>query len=148
MLLIDELANEVAAKVISRHFIYNPQYDKYERGYYTGKNDHKCVQCNNGMVRRFKYAPLKLVVAIVQRFKEELHLPGMGENERFVNEAAGIAFIKGDESYKGLEKMGEDAIHTWMDCETFITERRARRTRYIRDYDFFASHPAHACPKC
>jgi hypothetical protein len=141
--LIDYLAKEVAYKVISRHFVYNPHFKTFIGGYYTGKNDHKCVQCNNGMVRRFKYVPQKLVVAIVQRFNEELTLPGMPENARFVNESNAIAFIKGDETYKELEKMGEDAIHTWMDHETFITERRARRTHNIRDYDIFESHPYH-----
>jgi hypothetical protein len=136
MVLINELANEVAAKVISRHFVYNPQYNKFERGYYTGKNDGKCVECDRSFGRRLKDAPIKLVMAIVQKFKEQLEDELNPENGRFVCEPA--AFVKGGTVYKELEKMGEDAVHTWLGNETYFASRCVRRVPRFT-YDYFAS---------
>jgi hypothetical protein len=137
---VKQLAHEVTQKVISRHFLYC-----YKAGHnkgcrlnnVTGRNDHKCVECKGiyGLRRRFKDAPYKLVEAIEKRLSEQLEEELHPENGSFVCKPT--AFVKGGEVYTQLEKLGEDAIHNWMVHEIDVVESRARRRRYIGEYDFF-----------
>ena len=125
--LFQERALSVAVKVITQHFLY------FENNQATGKSKLKCEQCiQMAQRRRFKTAPKKLQLLIEKQLLAE-------QNSCINFTTPEYLEIGGDVSNK-LEKMGEDAIHMWINNMTRVGYSQNRVYPGCRSYyDPFAN---------
>jgi hypothetical protein len=113
-----DLAHGVTSAAIARHFLCYDNWGKVK----TGRNDHKCKRCNYGLRRRFKTVPNKLGELIEERILHQFH-PEEGKYFR----ATAEELKKDGDVYKDLETIAEDAVHTWMDEQTYMRNSISRK---------------------